>query len=209
MIWVKARELFAPASILLLVATLSTPAVGQQEPSAEELAKKTQNPVADLISVPFQNNWNFNAGFHHNKMIYVLNVQPVIPINLSDEWNLITRIIMPIINQPSLFPTLGGVVPSTTGTGFGDFNPTFFLSPAKPGELIWGVGPTITLPTATDRDLGTGKWSMGPAGVALTMQGHWVFGALMNNQWSFAGWGDKPVNAMLLQWFVNYNLPDG
>ena len=116
---------------------------------------------------------------------------------------------MPIINQPNLAPSSGGLVPSTTGTGFGDFNPTFFLSPAKPGEFIWGLGPTFTLPTATDRDLGSGKWSMGPAGVALTMQGHWVFGVLLNNQWSVAGWGDKAVNAMLLQWFVNYNLPDG
>ena len=196
-------------TLFLLVGVLSSRVMGQQEPSAEELAKKTQNPVADLISVPLQSNFNFGAGFHHNKMIYVLNVQPVIPIKIAEDWNLITRIIMPIINQPSLSPSFGGLVPSTTGTGFGDFNPTFFLSPAKPGELIWGVGPTITLPTATDRDLGSGKWSMGPAGVALTMQGHWVFGALMNNQWSFAGWGDKPVNAMLLQPFVNYNLPDG
>ena len=185
------------------------PAAGQQEPSAEELAKKTQNPVADLISVPLQNNFNFGAGFHHNKMTYVLNVQPVIPISISEDWNLITRTIMPIINQPSLFPTAGGTVHSTTGTGLGDINPTLFLSPAKPGELIWGVGPTMTLPTATDRDLGSGKWSMGPAAVALTMQGHWVFGALMNNQWSVGGWGDKAVNALLLQWFVNYNLPDG
>lgn len=194
------------AIAVAVVALLFSQARAQDE---SELAKKTQNPVADLISVPLQSNFNFGAGFHHDKMIYVLNVQPVIPIKLSDEWNLITRVIMPIINQPSLFPTLGGLLPSTTGTGFGDFNPTFFLSPGKPGELIWGVGPTMTLPTATDRDLGSGKWSMGPAGVALTMQGHWVFGALMNNQWSFAGWGDKAVNAMLLQWFVNYNLPDG
>jgi hypothetical protein len=158
----------------LLLAALTTPALGQQktgqeEPSAEELAKKTQNPVADLISVPLQNNWNFGAGFDHSKTIYVLNIQPVIPINLSEKWNLISRIVMPAINQPSLFPTLGGAVPSTTGTGFGDFNPTFCLSPAKPGHLIWGLGPTFTLPTATDRDLGSGKWSMGPAGVALTI----------------------------------------
>ena len=185
------------------------PAAAQQESSEEELAKKTQNPVADLISVPLQNNFNFGAGFNHDKMIYILNVQPVIPIHLNDEWNLITRTIMPIINQPSLFPTAGGLVHSTTGTGLGDINPTVFLSPAKSGELIWGIGPTMTLPTATDRDLGSGQWSMGPAGVVLTIQGHWVYGALMNNQWSVAGWGDKPVNAMLLQWFVNYNLPDG
>jgi len=183
--------------------------MAQQESETEELAKKTQNPVADLISVPLQNNFNFGAGFNHNKMIYALNVQPVIPVNLNEEWNLITRIIMPIINQPSLFPTHGGALPSTTGTGFGDFNPTFFLSPAKPGELIWGIGPTFTLPTATDRNLGAGQFSIGPAGVVLTMQGHWVFGALMNNQWSVVGWGDKPVNAMLLQPFINYNLPDG
>lgn len=168
-----------------------------------ELAKKTQNPVADLISVPLQNNWNFGAGFHHKDTIYILNVQPVIPFHVTEDWNVVARVIMPVINQPALFPTLNGA------TGLGDINPTFFLSPAKPGALIWGIGPTFTLPTATDRQLGSGKWSMGPAGVVLMMQGPWVFGALMNNQWSFAGWGEKPVNAFLLQPFVNYNLPNG
>jgi hypothetical protein len=209
MLRTKSFQKFRLLIILFLIIALPAAEAAQPEPSAEELAKKTQNPVADLISVPLQNNWNFGAGFNHNKTIYVLNVQPVIPIKLNDEWNLIARIIMPIINQPNLSPSLGGLVPSSTGTGFGDFNPTFFFSPAKPGELIWGLGPTLTLPTATDRDLGSGKWSMGPAGVALTMQGPWVFGALMNNQWSVGGWGDRAVNAMLLQWFVNYNLPDG
>src|SRR6476620_7089287 len=194
---------------LLLLLIWCSRVMAQQESETEELAKKTQNPVADLISVPLQNNFNFGTGFNRNKTLYVLNIQPVIPVKLNDEWNLINRIIMPVINQPSLFPTHGGAVPSTTGTGFGDFNPTFFLSPAKPGELIWGIGPTVTLPTATDRDLGAGKWSMGPAVVALVMHGHWVYGALMNNQWSFAGWGDKAVNAMLLQPFINYNLPEG
>jgi hypothetical protein len=194
---------------ILLGALVQQQQAGAQEPNDEELAKQTQNPVADLISVPLQNNFNFGAGFNHNKMIYVLNVQPVIPINLTNEWNLIARIIMPIINQPNLVPSFGGLVPSTTGTGFGDFNPTFFLSPAKPGELIWGIGPTFTLPTATDRDLGAGKLSMGPAGVVLAVHGHWVYGALINNQWSVAGWGEKNVNAMLLQPFVNYNLPGG
>ncbi len=167
-----------------------------------ELAKKTQNPVADLISVPLQSNFNFGAG-SKEKMVYVLNVQPVIPIGLTDDWNLITRIVTPIINRPSLFP---GV---SSATGLGDINPSFFLSPAKPGSLIWGVGPTFTLPTASDRLLGSGMWSMGPTGVMLKIAGPWVFGALMNNQWSFAGWGDKNVNAMLLQPFVNYNLPGG
>ena len=109
---------FVPIAVGV-VALVFSKARAQDE---SELAKKPQNPVADLISVPLQNNFNFGAGFHHNKMIYVLNIQPVIPIKLNDEWNSITRIVMPVINQPSLFPTLGGLVPSTTGTGFGDFN---------------------------------------------------------------------------------------
>jgi len=207
MIRVRACEFFALWSVVFLLAALSAQAAepqqpSKQEPSTEELVKQTQNPVADLISVPFQNNFNFGAGTRANKMIYLLNIQPVIPIHITDDWNLIARIITPVINEPSLGPGQG------TATGLGDMNPTFFFSPAKSGELIWGVGPTFTLPTATDRLLGNGQFSMGPAGVVLTMQGHWVFGALMNNQWSVAGWGDKPVNSFLLQPFVNYNLPD-
>src|SRR3954452_1096432 len=115
MFLINARGMFGLLSVLLLLLGLSATAQSQDE-SAEELAKKTQNPVADLISVPLQSNFNFGAGLHHNKMLYVLNIQPVIPIKLNDEWNLITRTIMPVINQPSLFPTRGGTVDSTTGT---------------------------------------------------------------------------------------------
>ena len=97
----------------------------------------------------------------------------------------------------------------SSASGLGDINPTLFLAPAKPGSIIWGAGPTFTLPTASDRLLGSGKWSMGPAGVVLTIQGPWVFGALLNNQWSVGGWGDKNVNAGLLQPFINYNFPGG
>ncbi len=170
--------------------------------STEELAKEAQNPVAKLISVPFQNNFNFNVG-PNNVTQYILNVQPVIPISLNDDWNLITRTIMPIINQPSPAPG----VPNAFGLG--DINPSFFFSPAKSGKLIWGVGPTFTLPTATDSLLGNSEWCAGPAVVALTMQGHWVVGALANQQWSFAGWGDHYVSAFLVQPFINYNLPHG
>ena len=170
--------------------------------SAEKLAKETQNPVANLISVPFQNNFNFGVG-PNNVCQYILNVQPVIPISLSEDWNLITRTIMPIINQPSPAPGI------RSASGLGDINPTVFLSPATTNmSFIWGVGPTFTFPTATDSLLGAGKYSAGPAVVVLTMQGHWVFGALANNQWSYAGWGDNDVNAMLIQPFINYNLPD-
>ena len=175
---------------------------GDEAESQEELAKAAQNPVAKLISVPFQNNFNFGVG-PNDVTQYILNVQPVIPITLSEAWNLITRTIMPIINQPSPAPGI------SSAFGLGDINPTFFLSPAKSGKLIWGVGPTFTLPTATDSMLGNGKWCAGPAVVALTMQGHWVVGALANQQWSFAGWGDHDVSALLVQPFVNYNLPHG
>ena len=98
---------------------------------------------------------------------------------------------------------------SGSAWGLGDINPSLFFSPAKPGAVIWGVGPTLTIPTATDSKLGSGKFSLGPTAVALTIQGPWVFGALINNQWSVAGWGDKDVNQMLLQPFVNFNLPQG
>lgn len=155
----------------LVAVLLAAPLRAQQDET--ELAKKTQNPVADLISVPFQNNFNFGAG-PNDATIYVLNVQPVIPLKVTEDWNLITRVITPIINQPSLFE--GG----ESAFGLGDINPTLFLSPAKPGALIWGVGPTFTLPTATDSQLGSGQWSMGPAAVGLTIRGPWVFGALVN-----------------------------
>jgi hypothetical protein len=170
--------------------------------SAEELAKIAQNPVANMISVPFQNNFNFDVGA--NKVTqYIMNFQPVIPISLNDNWNLITRWITPIISQPSSAP---GV---RSAAGLGDINPTFFLSPAGSSKLIWGVGPTMTLPTATDPMLGTGKYQVGPSVVALAMPGHWVIGALANNQWSVAGWGPHNQNNFLLQPFINYNLPHG
>jgi hypothetical protein len=187
----------------LLAAMLGVPVLpAAAEESTEELAKKTQNPVADLISVPFQNNFNFNTG-PNDRTYYVLNVQPVIPLHLTEDWNLIARIITPIINLPEIAPGVG------SASGLGDINPTFFLSPAKSKEFIWGVGPTFTFPTASDRRLGSGKWSMGPSGVGLLMKGPWVVGALANQQWSFAGWGDKSFNQLLVQPFLNYNFKDG
>jgi len=197
-----ATLLLALAAALALSLLLHPEEARAADESETELAKKTQNPVADLISVPFQSNFYFNTGTK-DATVYVLNVQPVIPIKLSEDLNLITRTIMPIINQPSLFPH------GESAFGMGDINPTLFLSPAKSGGLIWGVGPTFTFPTATDRLLGAGKYSLGPAAVALTMQGPWVVGALVNNQWSVAGWGHKDVNAMLIQPFINYNFEHG
>src|SRR5947209_2484616 len=168
-----------------------------------DLAKATQNPVASLISVPLQNNTNFAIG-PYNRTQDVLNVQPVIPAHLSEKWMIISRIIQPIVWQPTSSANAGGEY------GFGDMNPTFFFSPAKPGKLIWGFGPAMVFPTATSTTLGQGKLSFGPSAVALLQPGHWTVGALVNNVFSVAGSTHRPyVNQMLLQYFINYNLKKG
>lgn len=175
------------------------------EEKTEELAKAAQNPIANLISVPFQFQSNFGVGPYHQPQ-GVLNIQPVIPIKINDDWNLITRWVTPVIAQPRLSPTDGREF------GLGDLNPSLFLSPSKPGEggIIWGVGPTFLLPTATDRNLGNHRWGAGPSIVLLTIKGPWVVGVLANNIWSFASTGKgSNVNQMLVQPFVNYNLPHG
>ncbi|MCA9451141.1 MAG: neuromedin U [Nitrospiraceae bacterium] len=167
------------------------------------LAKQTQNPVADLISIPFQNNMNFGLEPNHRTQ-NVLNIQPVIPLNLTREWNLITRTIMPVIKQPDLRTT------NDDTWGVGDINMSLFFSPAKSEGLIWGLGPIFQFPTATDEVLGSRKWAAGPTGVGLFVQGPWVVGLLANNIWSYAGNDDrKHVRQFLAQYFVNYNLPQG
>ena len=192
---------------------------------AHDLQKATQNPVSSLISVPVQNNSNFDIG-PFNRTQNVLNIQPVIPVKASEKWTLIIRWIAPIIWQPApgtanleslgieentpAFLLAQNAQKSAGVFGFGDMNPTFFLSPAKPGKLIWGVGPAFMLPTATSRFLGQGKLSVGPSFVALVQPGHWTIGALVNNVWSVAGPSDRTaVNQMTLQYFINYNLSKG
>jgi hypothetical protein len=176
----------------------------QHEASTSDLAKAAQNPIADMISVPFQNNFNFHVG-PHEQLQDVLNIQPVIPITLDRDWNLITRWVTPVISQPPL------TVTGDREFGLGDINPSFFFSPKQPTHgIIWGIGPTFVFPTGTDKTLTQGKYSVGPTFVALTIQGPWVLGVLVNNVWSFAGRSNRaPVNQMLLQPFVNYNLPGG
>jgi len=202
-----ARFLFL-AALLCAAQLTSAPALAQSgtaagSESTENLAKQVQNPVASLISVPLQSNFNFGVG-PHDDLQYILNVQPVVPLDLTEDWNLIARPIIPIISQPFLAPGIGDVF------GLGDVQLQLFLSPANPGEVIWGAGPVLQFPTATDDALGQGKWAAGPAAVALTMSGPWVVGVLVNNIWSFAGDEDRAeVNQMLIQPFVNYNLPDG
>jgi hypothetical protein len=184
-------------------AQAAAPAPDAAADDTAALAKATQNPVASLISVPLQNNSNFAVG-PYNRTQDVFNIQPVIPKRVSENWMIITRVIQPFVWQPDSTQNTGGEF------GFGDMNPTFFLSPAKPGKLIWGVGPAMVFPTATSTVLGQGKLSFGPSLVALVQPGHWTFGLLVNNVWSVAGSSHRPsVNQETLQYFITYNLKKG
>ena len=188
--------------LLALGLTFALSAQAQQDTAA--LAKAAQNPIASMISLPLQNNFNFNVG-PNNGTQYILNIQPVYPVGLSEDWNLINRLILPLIDQPSPIAGQGSKF------GLGDIQYQAFFSPKKPARgWTWGAGPVLSLPTATDPILGTEKVSAGPGFVALRSDGPWLYGALVNNLWSFAGNGNRSsVNQMLIQWFVNYNLNDG
>jgi hypothetical protein len=177
-----------------------TPSWAQE---SAEIAKQAQNPIARLISVPIENDFSPQTGVNKEDS-YVLQMKPVVPFSLSKDWNLITRTIIPIIQVPDLAPGVNGT------TGLGDVNVSLFLSPAKVGPVIWGVGPIVSFPTATENILGTKKLSVGPTVVVLRSQGHWLYGALVNNLFSVAGPSARPdVNQMLVQPFANYNFRHG
>lgn len=193
----------------LLTAAIAVPAAVRaqakqmtpEEKAAEtaRLAKLSQNPVGNLISVPFQLNNNYNVG-DSGRTQSILNIQPVIPFHLNPKWNLITRTIIPVIWQPDN-------ASSGTTTGVGDINLSLFLSPAAPGKVIWGVGAALAFPTGSPADLSAGKWTAGPSFVVLTMPGPWVVGLLANNTWSYTGWSDRPaVSLFYSQVFLNYNF---
>ena len=170
--------------------------------STEALQKATENPVSDLISIPLQNNANFDVG-PFDRTQEVLNVQPIIPIHLTNHWNLITRSIMPIVWQPYSSETGGQY-------GTGDLNPTFLISPTQARKVIWGAGPTIVIPTGSNQILCQGKLSVGPSFAALPQPGHWTIGSVVNNVWSIAGSGRRPnVNQMYWQYFTSYNMRKG
>jgi hypothetical protein len=166
---------------------------------AAELAKQLQNPVASLISVPFQNNFEFKLGPNDDGFKYTLNFQPVIPVSLSKDWNLIIRTIVPIISQHD-------VIPNTSQSGLGDITQSFFFSPKKPvGGLILGFGPVFLYPSATNDFLGSEKWGAGPTGLVLKQTGGWTYGLLFNHIWSYAGNDDRTyVSATFLQPFISY-----
>ncbi len=183
-------------TLVLLSALVFAASPALAADSAGDLAKKTQNPVSDLISFPLQNNTNF--GFADGTQ-NVLNVQPVVPIPLNDDWLLVNRAILPIIWQPEVVPGEGSTF------GLGDMTYSAFFSPQGNPDFTWGVGPIALLPTATNDALAFGgKFGAGPTAVALTTQGSWVIGGLASNVWSF----DGDVNFFTGQPFINFNLPE-
>jgi hypothetical protein len=191
-------------ALTAVVTTLSSPIHAAE--SADEVAKKLSNPVSSLISVPLQYNVDFDIGSENGTKHY-LNVQPVIPTSLNDDWNLITRVIVPVIHQDDVFGDSG------TQFGLGDTTPTFFFSPKKPtaGGWIWAAGPVFLLPTATDDLLGGDKWGAGPSMVALR-QTHagWTCGVLANHIWSVTGDTDRSdISSTFLQPFLTKQFPGG
>jgi hypothetical protein len=150
---------FLFAVLTMLAIQTFTRAVRAEDKGTQDLAKAAQNPIASLVSLPLQNNTNFGVG-PGDDVQNVLNIQPVIPFNLGENSNLITRTIAPVIYQPELVPGTGSEI------GLGDINTTLFFSPTESGKIIWGLGPVFSFPTASDRVLGVDKWSIGPSAVA-------------------------------------------
>ena len=170
--------------------------------SVDKLREAAQNPVANLISLPFQNNIDFGIG-PDSKTKNTMNIQPVWPFELNDDWSIITRTIFPVVSQPPLFPG------QDRKFGLGDTSMSLFLSPKVPGKIVWGAGPIFLLPTATDDMLGADKWGAGISGVVLTVIDKFTIGALASNIWSVAGAGEQDINLFTLQYFINYNMNDG
>lgn len=182
------------------------PAWAQEKasPSTHDLAKQSQNPVSSLISVPVEMNLNFNSG-PEDVNDFITNIKPVVPMQLSENWNLINRVIMPLVSQGKRGPGM-----NNREFGLGDFTYQGFITPAKPGKVIWGVGPQLGLPTGMDRHT-SNQWTLGPSALFVMMPGHWVFGGLVSNSWNIGnGYDDAPnVNMFSAQYFINYNMKGG
>ena len=207
--WISGRLCNGTTVVLCMTMLLMLPPSRALAQGGEDLRAKLQNPIGSLISLPFENTLDFGAP---DGTAYFLSIQPVIPFTVGN-WNLINRVIAPLISAPGgivVPPAIPEGVQGSRVFGLGDINYSLFLSPASPGKVIWGVGPSLTLPTATDNQLGSRKWSAGPAVVVLTQPPPWSLGVLVGNLWSFAGDPDRrDVNQFILQPFVNYNLAQG
>lgn len=193
------RRFRSMSTSLILALWLASPASAQDDAAA--LAKATQNPLAAMISLPIQSNLNFGLG-EYGRTQHVLNLQPAIPLALGD-WTLINRFIAPVIHQPIITDE------SRSMDGLGDIIYQGFFAPQPNNGLTYGFGPVASLATATEQILGSEKWTVGPGLILVKMTGPWVLGGVAWNTWSFAGDDNRPeTNAMGLQYFINYNLPD-
>lgn len=195
------RKLCLTACMTALLAAFGpAPGICEDVDQSAELAKKLANPVASLISVPLQFNYDENYGLSDDGEKFYINVQPVIPFALNEDWNLISRTILPLVH-------LSDIPPGNDETGLGDITQSLFFSPSQPTGrgIIWGVGPVFLLPTATDELLGSEKWGAGPTAVVLKQTGPWTVGFLGNHVWSFAGEDDRAeINASYMQPFLAY-----
>ncbi|MCA0870467.1 transporter [Seohaeicola saemankumensis] len=188
----------------LLSALVTLPFAGSlRADEASALAQKLSNPISDLISLPFQFNYDQNLGASGQGSRWTVNVQPVVPISLNENWNLISRTIVPLTRQDDV--TGAG----TSQGGVGDVFQSFFFSPKHPskGGLIWGVGAAFLLPTATDPALGADTFAAGPTAVALWQKGPWTVGALANHVWDIDGPAD--ISNTFLQPFAAYGFGQG
>ena len=202
----KAIAVVGVALALLAPAFAQSPSTPAAQSETAALAEKLQNPVGDLISVPFQNNTNFGVG-PHNGTQNVLNIQPVIPIHVNADWNVITRTILPLVWNPSFGPGQD----ATFGSAPTVF--TAFLSPSVPVDgWVWGAGPVAQIPTMSSTTFGSNIWGMGPAAVIVRTSHPWVYGTLVNNVFSLGGTskpGGTRYSVMTVNPFVNYNFGEG
>ena len=205
------NTVFLTATLLMLLVGSITASSATAEnasgsrPGADaDLAQDLTNPLADLMTIPIQMNYDRDIGVRDDGRKLQTNIQPVIPFHLTEDWNLITRTILPVIHQEDIYPGAGSQF------GLGDTSLSLFLSPKKlsSGGVLWGAGPILLLQTATDDLLGADKWGAGPTAVVLTLRGPWTIGALGNHIWSFAGDGDRPdVSSTFLQPFAAFTWP--
>jgi hypothetical protein len=211
----RARAVLRSAAVFL-VGSWSSPAGAQPPPPPEvaraaeargmsesEIAKRSQNPIEDMINIPIEDNLGYGVG-SYDRAQNTFKIEPRIPAHVLENWNVITRTIIPFKYVPDATASTGST------SGLGDINPTLFVTPAHPGAFVWGVGPDFQLPTATQSSIGTGKWCVGPALALHVRPDPWTFSMVVSNIWSFAGESDRSnVNEGSLQYWIYYNLGRG